>query len=279
MKSSISSIGALRQRFSPPSTTQLPGPIGRAAPTKSRQAPQTISRGGSPNTQTGSGAGLGAKPKLKDSEEIRRHVVHSLALGDMTLNAMRRRHESRNMDSAVLDEVLKDVADVTGDNYRLKKRAWREVYDSYSEYSDMNRKLMRQNRVQVCGLVDGKLRAEFMNDDALQEEINELSKQFSKGVYEVENDEDERLARRNYERVHVLYGEVIDRMSMVNGKFVELRERLETCTESSGKEEVKNTIRSCDRRYGESFKRFERVLPKMHGFLKGIQEAVCNYER
>lgn len=274
-RGSINSIGALGQRFSPPSQPSLPKPI---APSKSRQSPQSISRGGSPNTQTGNAVGLGAKAKLDDGEEIRRHVVHSLALGDMTLHAMRRRHESLNMDSVVLGEVLKEVADLSGDNYKLKKGAWREVYDSHPGYNDGNRQLMRENRAKVCALVDGKLNVELMNDDALQEEIKELSKQFSKGVGEVQNDEEERLARKKYERGYRLYREVIARVSLVNGRFVELKEKLEKCKESGGKEKLKMRIQSCDRRYNESFKRLERVLPKMHGFLKGIREAVCKYE-
>eukprot|EP00178_Gracilaria_changii_P009365 TRINITY_DN2744_c0_g1_i1.p2 TRINITY_DN2744_c0_g1~~TRINITY_DN2744_c0_g1_i1.p2 ORF type:complete len:502 (-),score=111.75 TRINITY_DN2744_c0_g1_i1:5112-6617(-) len=274
-RSSMGSLGA--RRISPPANTPLPKPVARQTPTKTRVSPHSNSRGPSPGVHSPSSARAHTRAQMDNLEDVRRHVVHSLALGDMTMAAIRRRHEARNMESNVLDDALGEVAEKSGVTYRLKKRSWREVYDDYTDYSDMERKMMTQNRQKV-GAVDGKLAMEVMNDDLLNHEVRDVAKLMSRSVAEAKDEEGDDRLRKSYEQVHRIYSEVIERISAVAVKMRRLGDRLETCNESE-RGQVCALIDSANQVHGERYSRFKRALPKMHGYLKQVRRAVEKYER
>ncbi|CAN8064428.1 unnamed protein product [Agarophyton chilense] len=271
---SRSAIGALGPR---PPNAPLSKPARQQTPSKARLSPRSNSRVPSPNVHSPSSPRVGTRRKMDDPEDVRRHVVHSLALGDMTMTAIRRRHEARNMEGVVLGEALGEVAERSGSTYRLKKRSWREVYDDYNDYNDMEKKRMKQNRVEVSGLVEGKLRVDVINDDLLQEELSSAAKLMARPVQEVKDDAEEERLRKNYEHVHRLYSEVIDRMGDVNAKFRRLGDKLKISNESE-RAHVSAAIQSANKSHAERFKRFQRVLPKMHGFLKHVRQTLERYD-
>lgn len=275
------SIGALGSRRMSPSKTSLPKAGGRQTPTKSRLSPITTSRVMSPKkggALSPSRARMNPRPKMSDADEIRRHVMHSLALGDMQKGAIRRRHEALNMDSTVLNDVLDGVADAKNGTYKLKKSMWREVYDGYSEYSEMEKKRMKENRVEVCGVVDGRLNAEGMNNDMLQEEMNSVVSEMGKASVGVKNDEEENKIRKRYETIHSVYIEVINRMEMVSSMFRRLAAKLKACGDG-GKEEITCAICLAHSKHSKQYESFVRVLPTVHGYLKQIRQAIEKYER
>ncbi|KAI0567083.1 hypothetical protein FGB62_4g258 [Gracilaria domingensis] len=276
-RNSIASLSS--RRFSPPSNTQLPKPVSRQTPTKTRQSPHSSSRGPSPNVHSPSSPRLSSRPKMDDPEDVRRHVVHSLALGDMTMAAIRRRHEAYNMEGTVLDGALGEVADKSGTNYRLKKRSWREVYDDYTDYSEMEKKRMVQNRFKA-GSVDGKLGTEVMNHDMFEHEVKDVTKRMVKTVADVKDEEDEDKLRENYNQMHKLYKEAIERVTDVSIKFRRLEDKWVSCGDTETTQltmQVSMALQSGNKVHGERFTRLQNLLPKMHGYLKQVRQAVVRY--
>ncbi|CAN8075067.1 unnamed protein product [Agarophyton chilense] len=271
---SRNAVGAVGPR---PPSARLSKPARQQTRTKARISPRSNSSVPTPNVRSPSSPRVGTRRKMDDPEDVRRHVVHSLALGDMTMTAIRRRHEARNMEGVVLGEALGEVAEKSGSTYRLKKRSWREVYDDYTDYNDIEKKRMKENRVEVSGLVEGKLRVGVMNDDLLQAELSSAAEHIMRPVPEVKDKAEEETLRKNYDHVHRLYSEVIDRISDVNSKFERLGDKLKISNESE-RAHVSIAIQSADKSHAKRFKRFQRVLPKMHSFLKQVRHAVERYD-
>lgn len=152
--------GQLPPRSTPPGSSGLSSARVSAAPSPAHSRGPSPARGigsapSSPRTGGGGaggqvgaaavGAAVAATASSTNGAELQRHVIHLLALQDMSVTELRKRLSSAHDNFEQVRRAAKAIATSCGGaKYRLKRDSWRDVSPEYEGYSVPERDFVRR---------------------------------------------------------------------------------------------------------------------------------------
>lgn len=222
----------------------------------------------------------GLRARNQDTGGLRRTVIHVLALGAGSMQAVRSRALGNRLSMELKDrfmEVLKEVGtDVMG-LYTLKRALWDEVSAEYEGYSEAERARVRVERSNVAGgKVNGAAEVrgmEGMSDASLDAGIREFEADRSE-VGVVSCEADELRLRKKFKTWFPLYDGVIEELEGMGDTFRGMERRYREARSSWERESLVRRIASKYERHKKRRDELTRLLPRLHARLREIRDAL-----
>lgn len=216
----------------------------------------------------------------EDRVELRRGVIHILALGEVAMTGLRRRLGISDTAGGheMLISILAEVADSRKGNYTLRERLWAEASDGYPAYSEIERSRMKANRKEALGAnAEAKIRMQSLSEEQFDDEVNAFEKGYQRDVGVVTNDREESGMRKQFAQLYPLYTEVIARMEELQKSFVSLAGKFKAARTAQEKDSLAKRLQANHMKHKNRYLKYERVLPLLHRRMKGMHKALEGY--
>lgn len=230
------------------------------------------------------------RPRSLDHVELRRHVIHVLALGSLSMQEIRRRVLGSDLTMEVKDrfnEVLHEVGVGVSGQYSLKKSLWKEVRDDYEKYTDLERTRVRSERpsgtrangAKTNGVVEPKPRgvngkSEFSADPAIKECEAEMAE-----TTVVTCEADELRLRKSFHKWYPKYSGVIEELERMERTFRELNGRYHDARSAAERENIAREITTNYERHRRRHDELIKFLPRLHARLRSIRDSLEDWAK
>lgn len=271
------------RKVSPSSLLSLPKPVSRRTPTKPNRYSPVGSRGPSPSVNSpGSPRASSIRPpRLTDQTditEIRRQIIHFLAMGEKDLKSIKDRLDSQRVEapSSTLAAILAEVASSNSGRYALKEKIWDSVTESF-DYTNAELGKMRAYRTEALEGPYDKLKKQNMSDAELDAAIESFRKNHKDTEEIITTEKQEAQLRKSFTKMCPLYSELIGRMEELQGVFKKLETRFLAAKSKDERDGLARRITNNHKKYRARYMTCKRVLPEVHSRMKRIRRALDEY--
>lgn len=288
-------------RSTPPPTTSLGGPTGtrvpsrHVTPTRPMRSSPIGSRGPSPAqiTSAPSSPRVGSlRPKSTDTNELRRNVIHILALGETTNAKLRSRILDANSGSdnqGALLNIIREVGRYTGTGYVLKDDSWSDVSDTFREYSAMERNRIREllaKRKDAPALRSGRMPkgsdadivpvSKSSTDSQIEAAIAQFERRQGnkKPGALIQSAAEEDNLRQYFSDLYPLYSEVNRRLEKIREIFEDLGKKFQASQPGRARDDLEKRIASLYDEHRDRHKKFCKALPALHSELGDVRKRI-----
>lgn len=302
--SALNGIGApapLRE-----SPAKLPGlrssRISANSPSKHPRPPRSSHFSPSYSSSPNSPGAPRAPDPAQRLDNLRRGMVHFLALGDATEASLKKRlldlRESPSLDPA-FRKILRQVGRFTkGTGFSLREEHWREVSDNFALYSEADRKrvrdlLARRSKRKSTPVGNG-LRARssltaltsvveapiIVNDDVSYAIIAKALAQFDARHSRngpIRDDHEEQTVHSYWDAWHSVYNQMHVRMERMSLEMEKLGKRYDEARSSGDRANAEKAIEKFHEASFEQHSQYKKYLPLLHAELKSLLRRMRAY--
>lgn len=265
-------------------------------PRLGRLSPSDVSSPNSPGTVS--------PPSPQRLEEIRKGIVHFLALGETPEGSLKKRlldaHESPHVD-APFRKLLREVGTACGKSvYKLNEQWWRDVTEDFALYSEADRKRVRDilarrgkksSKAGPSGRRSSRTSSlvEFMSlsgspmivtDPSSPEIITRALAQFDKRSTRadpIRNEREEKRAHDLWDAWHSVYEQLNKRLDQMWEKMARLGKRYDSARNAEEREKAESAIQDFHDASYEHHQEYTKYLPILHKELKSLLARMKQY--
>lgn len=272
---------------SPNNPVPFPPKTARYTPTRSNHVSPSVSRGPSPilNSSAPSSPRTGnLRPKSQSYADLRRNVIHILALGEHSAQAVRSRLGegiSAPDRQSMVHGILHEVGETKRGLFTLKDELWSEVDDHFPAYSDLERTRVKSSRVDVessrgqssANGSEQSAHLHSMTDAQVEAAIDKFEKMKRSSNGKLATVNGEQGLRKSYNDLFPLYSEIMRKMQDLSNLFSSLGTRIRDAKGAS-RDALAERISSQYEKHQGRYARFTKVLPLIHSYLAEIRKKL-----
>lgn len=266
--------------LSRPTRSRAPNPSSRYSPRAVSPSPSAVHSPSSPRIGN-------LRPKNINRADMRRNVIHVLALGEQSVHAVKSRiigSGAPESQHTMIMGVLHEVSEAKHGMFKLREKCWKEVDDTFSTYTDMERTRMKSARAEAIGDQDGKYESDekgklpsyIENADKLEEaleafERNNVSKS---PVIRIRSEQDETYVRKEFKTLHPIYIAGIEWIEDVAAMIRSLEKRWMDTKSDSERQMLAKRIIEKHSIYKTRHAKFVRIVPIMHERVRKMKKEI-----
>lgn len=270
-------LRSTKSRSITPPSAPLPTPS--AARLGRHRTPSSASSPGSP----------GGPPSAQRQEELRKGIIHILALGEMSESNLKKRllnsRESPHSD-AIFRKLLKEAAKYHKSGYVLHEDGWQEVTENSMLYSEADKKKVRDilaRRKKKISIGSNGIRSSRNNgsadaliivSDGVSDSIISMAlEQFERLVQRVgpiRSAKEEQEVHLFWDAWHELYQQVNDRLENMRSEMEKLGMQYDNASSSRSRDEAEKQIRDFHQKSIGRHQEYCKYLPILHKELKAL---------
>lgn len=235
--------------------------------------------------RTGRGS---SSPSSTGEEEVRKSIIHVLALGEMSETNLRKRIlEAREspMSDATFRKLLREVGRYGKSGYVLREESWREVLESYVGYTESDQKRLREvlgrrakrkapglrsSRSVANGHDEAPIIVKGAVSDAIISKALDQFEKHGQRTVPIRSAKEEQDAHSLWDAWHSVYVQVNLRLDAMREDMEKLGRRYDNAKNTRDRGEVEREIHVFHEKSMVRHEQYCKFLPLLHKKLKSL---------